>query len=90
MKGTIKTLTPRGFGFISREGETKDLFFHSKELKGVTFDELKVGDVVSFEVANGEKSTAQSTCREPKLRQVSKNRSAVKSGTVFCLAYFCF
>lgn len=55
MKGTIKTLTPRGFGFISREGETKDLFFHSKELKGVTFDELKVGDVVSFEVANGEK-----------------------------------
>ena len=55
MKGTIKTLTDRGFGFISREGETKDLFFHSKELKGVTFDELKVGDVVSFEVANGEK-----------------------------------
>lgn len=55
MKGTIKTLTPRGFGFISREGESKDLFFHSKELKGVTFDELKVGDVVSFEVANGEK-----------------------------------
>lgn len=55
MKGTIKTLTPRGFGFISREGETKDLFFHSKELKGVTFDELKVGDVVTFEVANGEK-----------------------------------
>ena len=55
MKGTIKTLTPRGFGFISREGEAKDLFFHSKELKGVTFDELKVGDVVTFEVANGEK-----------------------------------
>ena len=55
MKGTIKTLTDRGFGFIAREGEVKDLFFHSKELKGVTFDELKVGDVVSFEVANGEK-----------------------------------
>ena len=56
MKGTIKTLVrDRGFGFIAREGEAKDLFFHSKELKGVTFDELKVGDVVSFEVANGEK-----------------------------------
>ena len=26
MKGTIKTLTDRGFGFIAREGETKDLF----------------------------------------------------------------
>lgn len=55
MTGTIKTLTDRGFGFISREGEEKDLFFHSKELVGVTFDELKVGDTVTFEVADGEK-----------------------------------
>jgi CspA family cold shock protein len=55
MTGTIKTLTDRGFGFIAREGEAKDLFFHSKELKGVTFDELKVGDMVQFEVVNGEK-----------------------------------
>ncbi len=55
MQGTIKTLTDRGFGFISREGETKDLFFHSKELVGVTFDELKVGDTVTFEVIDGEK-----------------------------------
>ena len=55
MKGTIKTLTDKGFGFISREGEAKDLFFHSKELVGVTYDELKVGDEVSFEVADGEK-----------------------------------
>ncbi len=58
MNGTIKTLTDRGFGFISREGEEKDLFFHSKELKGVTFDELKVGDNVTFEVVNGEKGPA--------------------------------
>ena len=58
MKGTIKTLTDRGFGFISREGETKDLFFHSKELSGVTFDELKVGDAVTFEVFQGEKGPA--------------------------------
>jgi CspA family cold shock protein len=55
MTGTIKTLTDRGFGFISREGEAKDLFFHSKELNGVTYDELKVGDTVSFEVVDGPK-----------------------------------
>ncbi len=55
MTGTIKTLTPRGFGFISRDGETKDLFFHSKDLQGVVFDDLKVGDTVTFEVADGEK-----------------------------------
>ena len=55
MQGTIKTLTDRGFGFIAREGEAKDLFFHSKELNGVTFDELRVGDTVTFEVVQGEK-----------------------------------
>jgi cold shock protein len=58
MKGTIKTLTDRGFGFISREGEAKDLFFHSKELQGVAFDELKVGDQVTFDVVDGEKGPA--------------------------------
>ena len=58
MKGTIKTLTERGFGFIAREGETKDLFFHSKDLVGVTFDELKVGDNVTFEVTEGAKGPA--------------------------------
>jgi CspA family cold shock protein len=55
MTGKIKTLTDRGFGFIARDGEVKDLFFHSKDLNGVTFDELKVGDEVSFEVVQGEK-----------------------------------
>ncbi len=55
MTGTIKTLTEKGFGFIAREGEVKDLFFHSNDLNGVTFDELKVGDKVSFEVEEGEK-----------------------------------
>ena len=58
MNGTIKTLTDRGFGFIARDGEAKDLFFHSKELNGVAFDDLKVGDVVTFEVTEGEKGPA--------------------------------
>lgn len=58
MTGTIKTLTDRGFGFITREGEAKDLFFHSKDLVGVMFDQLKVGDVVNFEVTDGPKGPA--------------------------------
>ena len=58
MNGTIKTLTDRGFGFISREGEEKDLFFHSKELNGVTYDELKVGDEVTFDITDGPKGPA--------------------------------
>ena len=55
MTGTVKTKTDRGFGFISRDGEEKDLFFHSKDLNGMTFDEIQVGDTVNFEVVNGEK-----------------------------------
>jgi CspA family cold shock protein len=58
MTGTIKTLMEKGFGFIAREGETKDLFFHSNDLNGVAFDELKVGDTVSFDVEEGQKGPA--------------------------------
>jgi CspA family cold shock protein len=55
MTGTIKTLTDKGFGFISREGEEKELFFHSNNLVDVTFDELKVGDEVTFDVVASDK-----------------------------------
>lgn len=58
MKGIVKTLNQKGFGFISREGETKDLFFHSSELVGVTFDELKTGEEVTFEITQGDKGPA--------------------------------
>ena len=55
MEGTIKTLTEKGFGFITVDGETKDLFFHKNELKGVTYEELRVGDKVSFDKAESPK-----------------------------------
>jgi len=55
MNGTVKTKIDKGFGFISRDGETKDLFFHSNDLSGVSFDELEVGASVTFDVEDGEK-----------------------------------
>ena len=54
-KGTIKKLTDRGFGFITPEGGDKDLFFHSKELVGVEYNDLREGDTVEFEVGEGPK-----------------------------------
>jgi len=54
-KGTIKRLTDRGFGFIAYDDSDKDLFFHSNELKGVEFNDLKEGDKVTFEIAEGPK-----------------------------------
>jgi len=58
MTGTIKTLTEKGFGFIAREGEAKDLFFHSNDLNGVSYTDLKVGDAVTFDVEEGPKGPA--------------------------------
>ena len=54
-EGKITRITDRGFGFISREGEEKDLFFHSNELQNVQFNELQEGDQVTFEVTEGPK-----------------------------------
>ncbi len=55
MTGTIKTLTDKGFGFITVAGQEKDLFFHSSSLVDVSFTELKTGDTVSFEIEQSDK-----------------------------------
>ncbi|MCF7905628.1 cold shock domain-containing protein [Candidatus Gracilibacteria bacterium] len=54
MKGSIKKLL-NGFGFISPEGESKDVFFHANDLEGVEFESLKEGDVVTFEMGQSDK-----------------------------------
>ncbi|OGE80218.1 MAG: cold-shock protein [Candidatus Doudnabacteria bacterium RIFCSPHIGHO2_01_FULL_45_18] len=55
MNGVIKKKTDKGFGFITAEGQEKDLFFHSNSLVGVTFDELREGDNVTFDVEDSPK-----------------------------------
>lgn len=58
MQGTIKKLTEKNFGFISQEGEDKEVFFHASELDGVEFSELQEGDAVTFEVTDSPKGPA--------------------------------
>ena len=53
-EGTIKRLTDKGFGFID-VGREKDLFFHSSSLEGVSYDELREGQKVTFTEAMGQK-----------------------------------
>jgi len=53
--GTIARLTDRGFGFIAQEGVEKDLFFHANELKNAEYNDLREGDAVTFEEAEGPK-----------------------------------
>ncbi len=58
MQGTIKRLTDKHFGFIGREGEEKDLFFHGNDLIDITFEQLHEGDAVSFEVESTDRGQA--------------------------------
>lgn len=53
-EGTIKRLTDKGFGFIDT-GTDKDLFFHSSNLVGITFEQLREGTRVSYTEGQGPK-----------------------------------
>lgn len=61
-EGTIKKLTDKGFGFINTGG-SKDLFFHSKALQGVSFDELHEGQKVTFTEGRSDKGPCAENVR---------------------------
>ena len=47
--GTIKRLTDSNFGFIGVDGRD-DVFFHASALQDTSFDELRVGQQVEFDI----------------------------------------
>ena len=54
--GTVKTVTDKGFGFISKEGADKDIFYHESVLEGeLATRKLRVGDNVEFDVEETQK-----------------------------------
>ena len=53
-EGKIKRMTDRGFGFID-DGTEKDMFFHSSSVQEGSFDELREGQQVSYDVGQGPK-----------------------------------
>ncbi len=53
-EGTIKRLTDKSFGFIKTE-KGKDLFFHSSSLQGISFEELREGQKVTYKEGYGQK-----------------------------------
>jgi len=50
-----RVVSDKGFGFIKRDGQEKDLFFHSNELVNTSFNDIREGDKVTFEVADSPK-----------------------------------
>jgi CspA family cold shock protein len=56
MNGTIKRLVrDKGFGFIAAGNTATEYFFHRSACTGAPFDELREGQIVSFEVGQGPK-----------------------------------
>jgi CspA family cold shock protein len=53
-EGTIKKLTDKGYGFIQTDGGT-DMFFHSSNLEGVSYDQLFEGQRVTYTDGHGPK-----------------------------------
>ena len=52
-EGKIKRLTDKGFGFIG--GERGDVFFHHSAVEDVEFENLQIGQAVTYEEGTGPK-----------------------------------
>ena len=58
IKGKVKWFTPtKGYGFIAREDNEKDVFVHSSAAQAASL-ELNEGDELTFEITEGEKGNS--------------------------------
>jgi CspA family cold shock protein len=55
LNGTIKRLvSDKGFGFVAAP-DGNEYFFHQSAVNGVSFDELREGESVTFQTGQGPK-----------------------------------
>ena len=58
IKGKVKWFNPtKGYGFIAREDNEKDVFVHSSAAQAASLD-LNEGDELTFEITEGEKGNS--------------------------------
>ena len=55
-RGTVKWFSDQnGYGFVTPEDGSKDVFIHYSAIQGDGFKSLKEGDKVEFEITQGPK-----------------------------------
>tara|TARA_R100001594_G_scaffold138816_2_gene182711 strand:+ start:1598 stop:1804 length:207 start_codon:yes stop_codon:yes gene_type:complete len=56
LNGKVKWFNPtKGYGFISRDDDSKDVFVHSSAVKDAGLDGLAEGEAITFDVEEGAK-----------------------------------
>jgi CspA family cold shock protein len=67
MNGTIKRLVrDKGFGFVASE-RGEEYFFHRSACVGMSFDELREGQAVTFDTGQGPKGPRAENVRATQL-----------------------
>ncbi len=65
VEGTVKSFDiGKGFGFITQDGVTKEVFVHQEAMTGEGNRTLAAGDRVSFEVTEGPKGPRAASVRK--------------------------
>lgn len=69
-RGTIKTIREdRGFGFITPEGESEDLFFHMSAVTGTNFEQLREGQSVEFDLGTDPRNPTRTRAENVRLSE---------------------
>ncbi len=70
-KGKVKWFSNlKGFGFLQKDGDEKDIFVHYSFVQGDGYKKLKAGDEVSFDIETSDKG--------PQARNVVRTKKAEK------------
>jgi len=77
-KGKVKWFSNvKGFGFLRKEGEEKDIFVHYSVIQGDGYKRLNPDEEVEFDIVQGEKGPlAQNVVRHKKPKEEGAAESA--------------